>query len=170
MYPFPNSSDLNTIWDSHFITTNKGTESSQKWTVLLYFMFLQGQKSYMALGKHVVCIVHGQLVLPFQMNGCILLIREPFLAHRALKPILNTTFKPHVPIKIVIPVIALSTFLALKSLFVCCNWFSLFRVCTLGLTLVWVGLGERRALRKKKSVVWRGVQPWRWGREVRGGG
>ena len=82
----------------------------------------------MPLGQHFVCIVHGQLVLSFQMNGSILLVGKPFLAHRAFKSILYATLESHVPVQIVVPVVALSALLALERLFVCWSGFSLSRV------------------------------------------
>jgi len=79
-----------------------------------------------ALGQHVICIVHGQLVLPFQVNCCVLFVGKPFLTHGASKSILYATLKPHVPVEIVIPIVTFSTLLALECLFVRI-WFSLSR-------------------------------------------
>ena len=50
------------------------------------------------------------------MNCNILFVRKPFLTHGTFEPVLYPTFKSHVPVKIIIPVIRLATLATFKGL------------------------------------------------------
>ena len=70
----------------------------------------------MTLSDHIVSIIHLKFVFSFQVNGDILLVRKPFLTHRAFEPVLNPTLEPHVSVEIVVPVVGLPALLTLEGL------------------------------------------------------
>lgn len=75
-----------------------------------------GQERKVPRGDHQVSRLQPQLVLPLQVDRCVLLVRKPLAAHRALEPVFNSTLEAHVPVEVVIPVVTFSTFLALECL------------------------------------------------------
>ena len=60
--------------------------------------------------------IETQLMLSLEMDCSILLVGKPLVAEWTLESIFNSAFKPHVSVQIVVPVVTLSTLLALKWL------------------------------------------------------
>ena len=80
----------------------------------IFLILRPGQQSDMTPSDHIICVIKLELVFPFQMDCYVLFVRKPFLTHAALKSVFYPTFKSHVSVEVIVPVVAFTTLLALE--------------------------------------------------------
>ena len=114
----------------------------------------------LTFSNHFISIINLQFMFSLQVYCHILFVGEPFLTHRALKLVLDTTLKPHVSVKVVVPVVTFTTFLTLERLLRRWRWLLLlffffpFRTWTDSLFRIWASQGiQLRAFTAKNAIL-----------------